>query len=200
MANVPPPAGVDPALWSGLLALAQAFATVQRPAADGSAAATPGGDSRPVIKSSEDIGYFDPDYEDPSGKDSSIVTSGRHSFYRDVYVFTDRLKDLEKGSSGAKIKEYISGCLKGGALRWQARELTELERDFLREATIERWCTTLIRRFKERGPVALKALQTERYTYADARSGRTPRAYVQEILRHARAAEYDSVYHQLLTA
>lgn len=43
-------------------------------------------------------------------------------------------------------------------------------------------------------------MQAERYTMADAQNGRTPRAYVQDIIRHAKAAEFSSVYNQLTMA
>ena len=43
----------------------------------------------------------------------------------------------------------------------------------------------------------MKDLQNERFTYVDMRSGRTPRAYVQDVLRYVRAAEYSSTYYQL---
>ena len=201
MANIPPPAGVDPALWNGIMAVATAFAAVPHAAAPAPPAnGGNGGNPPPAIKSAEDVGYFDPGYEDPSGTDQPIVTAGRHSFYRNVYTFTDHLRSLEKTASGDRVRDLISTCLKGEALRWFETELTEIEKDYFREATVEKWCTNLVKRFKERTPTALKKLQTESYTYADARRGRTPRSYMQNILRHARAANYPSVYHQCTTA
>ena len=200
MPPIQPPPGVDPALWNGIMAVATAFASVPRPAGETPPPAGNNNGLQPAIRSAEDVGYFDPDYEDPTGTDQPIVSSGRHNFYRDVYTFTDHLKDLDKTTSGPRVKELVATCLKGGALRWYNSELTEIEKDFFREATIERWCTHLIKRFKERSPVALKKLQTESYTYADARRGRRPRAYMQDILRYSRAADYSSVFHQCTTA
>lgn len=198
MAATPPPPGVDQALWNGIMAVATAFAAMPRPATE--TPPPPGGNNPPAIKSAKDVGFFDPGYDDPSGTDLPIVSVGRHNFYRNVYLFTDHLKDLEKTASASRVRDLISTCLKGEALRWHTSELTELERDYFREASIERWCTNLIKRFKERSPTALKKLQTESYTYADACRGRKPRAYMQDILRHARAADYPSVYHQCTTA
>ena len=45
----------------------------------------------------EDIGFFDPEdpVNDSEASSSSVAaTSGRHTFYRDVHVFTDRLRHL----------------------------------------------------------------------------------------------------------
>ena len=164
----------------------------------GGAAADAGGD-RPVLKNSEDIGFFDPRREDDKDREA-IVNVGRHIYYKDVFVFTDRLKDLEKGSSGHRVRELVAGCLRGDALTWHSLELGETEKDMFRDASVDQWCRGLIRRFKERGPQALKNLQAERYTMQDARNGRTPRAYVQDIMRHSRAAEFNSTYNQLVMA
>ena len=98
------------------------------------------------------------------------------------------------------MRDLISTCLKGEALCWHSSELTELERDYFREVSNERWCANLIKQFKERSPTALKKLHTESYTYADTCRGRKPRASMQDILRHAKAADYPSVYHQCTTA
>jgi len=158
------------------------------------------GEPRPmVVKSPEDIGFFDPAYEDANN--GFIVNAGRHVCYRDIYVFVDRLKDLVKGSTGEqKIKDLIPGCLRGAYLTWYSTELSELEKDLLRSASLDQWINALVRRFKERGAAALQAHQAETYSMTDARSGRTPRAYVQDIMRHAQAAEFSAVYNQLLMA
>ena len=213
MAPDPPPQGMDPAVWNQILQVIQASVRAM-PAASGPAGPPgppgpagvdgvngAGGNQGgiPAIKSSEDIGYFDPTYED-SGN-SSIVNAGRHIFYRDPYVFVDRLKDLARGSVGEqRIRELVPGCLRGGSLTWYSTELTDIEKDLYRDASLDTWCRAFIQRFKERGPVALQAMQAERYTMTDARNGRTPRAYVQDIIRHAKAAEFSSVYNQLTKA
>ena len=89
----------------------------QRTATDGTADE---GAKRPVIQSSQDIEYFDPTYENPDNPNdtaSPIVNNGRHTFYRDVYVFIDRLKDLAAETTGEqRIRELLPGCLKGEAL------------------------------------------------------------------------------------
>lgn len=211
-----PPAGMDPAQWTAIMTAVQAvMATSQLsqpgpagpagpqgppglPGADGTGTAA---EHRPlVVKSPEDIGFFDPAYEDPSGKNASIVNAGRHVYYRDVFIFLDRLRDLSKGPTGDRVKDYISGCLRGEALIWYSTEVSELEKDLLRGASLDQWCIALTRRFKVRSSKALLSFQNEKYTMADARSGKTPRSYIQQVIRHAKNADFASPYHQMLMA
>ena len=79
----------------------------------GGAAADADGD-RPVLKNSEDIGFFDPRREDDKNRDV-IVNVDRHIYYKNVFVFIDRLKDLEKSSSDHRVRELVAECLRGDA-------------------------------------------------------------------------------------
>ena len=101
--------------------------------------------------------------------------------------------------TNAVVAGLVQSCLRGEALVWQTSELSETELVILRTASLEQWCSILTNRFKERSAVALRKLQAERYTFADARSGRRPRAYVQNILRYAKAADM-TTFNQLTTA
>ena len=148
----------------------------------------------------DDVGYFDPSYEDPNGAtktDTSVVNAGRHVFYRDVYAFQDRLKDLVHSKGEDKVKEVLPTCLRGSALIWHSTELTELEKRGLRNASVDEWCETLVEKFKEKTSVALRNMQAEHYTMNDARQGRTPRSFAHNMLRHAKAAMMTSDYNQL---
>ena len=146
----------------------------------------------------EDIGFLDTSYGTDS--DGPIANAGRHVFYRDVYAFTDRLEAMAAIRGDDKVRDVIPACLRGDALQWHLTELTDLERDGLRYSPLKSWTATLVKRFKERATVAVQHLQSEKYTVSDARNGKTPRSYVQSILRHAKAAEFTSTYNQLAVA
>ena len=70
---------------------------------------------------SEEAGYFEPDRADTDG----MSTSGRHTFYKDVYIYIDRLKDLEKVRGEDKLRMVIPQIFRGSATRWYTSELTE---------------------------------------------------------------------------
>ena len=145
----------------------------------------------------EDLGYFDPDYE--SERNEAIVSVGRHVYYRDMFTWIDHLKDLVKDHDEVTLRPMVTQALRGGALIWYSTELSELEKDLLRDATMDRWYKTITERFKQKGPEAQDALDKCSYTLRDARDGRTPRAYVQDIIRHAKATGLP-LYNQLLLA
>lgn len=58
----------------------------------------------------------------------------------------------------------------------------------------------LLDRFKPRLADALQALKSMEYSIRDFRAGRSPRAYSQEVFRHAKAAQVASVFNQLTLA
>ena len=144
----------------------------------------------------DDVGYFDPACEG----EGPVVSVGRHMFYKDIYAFVDRLKDLASIKGDEKIREILPTCFRGEALTWHSTELTDLEKTLLRTADLAVWFDSLVKRFKERATVAVQHLQTEKYTMTDARNGKSPRTYVQSIMRHAKAAELTSSFNQLTVA
>ena len=54
---------------------------------------------KPEIRA-ETVGYFDPDYQQEKEQgvtnQGPVVNAEKHVYYRDVYVFVDRLKDLAR--------------------------------------------------------------------------------------------------------
>ena len=200
----PNPPHLDPALLDAIRQIVRSSVEgIQGRRPDGGGGNGPGNNaaadpaSRAGKLRAEDLGYFDPDYE--SEKNESIVSVGRHVYYRDMFVWIDHLKDLVKNHSEEELRPMVTQAFRGGVLVWYLTELSELEKDLLREATMERWYQAIAKRFKQRGPEAQDALDRCAYTLQDARNGRTPRAYVQDIIRHAKATGLP-LYNQLLLA
>jgi hypothetical protein len=137
-----------------------------------------------------DIGYFDP---------QGVDTTGKTVTYTDVYTFTDMLLHLAETQSQADdIRTAFPLCLRGTALFWYSTELTLLERSLLSAASVSTLCTSLISRFKERPSIALRALISSRFTFSDIRSGKTIRTHVQEMLRFARSSGFENEFNTLL--
>lgn len=80
----------------------------------------------------EQIGYFDPNYKG-SGP---VVNAGKHVFYRDVYVFIDRCKDMAPIRGEDKLRTVLPQCFRGASLIWHSAELSELEKGLLRTASL----------------------------------------------------------------
>ena len=87
-------------------------------------------ESAPKLRA-EEVGYFDPEYTTEGASHTAVVNAGKHVYYRDVYVFVDRLKDL--AVQNKDVKNVIVSCLRGSALMWYSMELSEDDRDRIRE-------------------------------------------------------------------
>jgi hypothetical protein len=107
---------------------------------------------------SEEVGLFNPDVEDSTDLNAGITTVGRHTVYKDVFAFTDRLTHLSKVRSEGKLWEIFPTLLRGSALVWHSVELSDMERDYLMTCPIDRLMHQLIKRFKKQASVALQAL------------------------------------------
>ena len=70
-----------------------------------------------IVELSKNIEYFDSNYEDSFEKNFFIIIFDKHIFYRDVFIFIDRLKNVKKNFSRFKIKKYIVDCLKNIAFK-----------------------------------------------------------------------------------
>ena len=72
-------------------------------------------DERSILKDSKNIDFFDFRRENDKNKDA-IVNVDRHIYYKNVFVFIDRLKDLKKNSFDHRIREFIVECLRDDVL------------------------------------------------------------------------------------
>ena len=113
----------------------------------------------------EKIEFFDSIAE----RIDSIINIEKHIFYRDVYAFTDRLKDMTIFKDDIKLRTVISQCLRESTFIWHSIELFVLEKEMLRNASLINWYNVLIRRFKKRTSVALIIMQIIKYTMKDAK-------------------------------
>ena len=146
----------------------------------------------------DEIDFFDFEYE--NSNNSLIINVDRHVFYRDVYAFTNRLRNLASLRENDKLRIVISQCLRDSALIWHFMKLFDVEKMLLRKASLNFWCIALITRFKERTLIVLQRLQRKRYIMIHARKQKNSRLFAQDIFRHAKTVEMDFVYNQLSLA
>lgn len=103
----------------------------------------------------EDVDFFDFSYKD----NSFIINVDKHVFYRDIYTFINRLKDMTIHRTFDKIKNFISQCFRKSALIWHSAELSDLEKKMLRKTSLTMWYNALIKRFKQRISIVLINIQ-----------------------------------------
>ena len=157
-----------------------------------------GGSGQGGYWKTDDIGYFWPDKPD---SEDTVTDEGTKVYYRDVYVFIDRIRDIIEYKGEELVKANIHACLRGAALEWFTTELSEMEKRSLRLLSMaDGWLHALLARFKPRAADALNNLNKLSYGYNDVRSGQTPRHFIQEVMRHARAANIGDEFNQMTFA
>ena len=142
----------------------------------------------------EDIDFFDLNHED----DESIVNVDKHVFYRDVYAFVDRLKNMTVHRKSNKIRNVIPQCLRNFALIWHSSELSDLKKDMLKETSLTMWYNVLIKRFKQRTSTVLISIQASRYILKDARRQKNFRVFAQDLFKHVKAIDMTSIHNQMI--
>ena len=142
----------------------------------------------------EDIEFFDSNYE----KNEFIVNVDKHVFYRNVYAFIDKLKDMTMHRKSNKIRNVISQCLRESALIWHSTKLSDLKKDMLRKTSLTMWYNVLIKRFKQRTSTVLISIQASRYILKDARRQKNFRVFAQDLFKHVKAIDMTSIHNQMI--
>ena len=144
----------------------------------------------------EEIEFFDSIAESID----SIINVEKHIFYRDVYAFTDRLKDMTTLKNDIKLRTVISQCLRESTFIWHSIELFVLKKKMLKDASLINWYNALIRRFKKRTSVALTIMQIIKYTMKNAKQHKNSRMFAQNFFRAVKAANLILTHNQLTIA
>ncbi len=144
----------------------------------------------------DEIEFFDSNIDD----DESIVNVSRHVFYKNIYVFVDRLKDMIVIREDDKLRIVLSQCFRGAALIWHFIELYDMKKDLLRQINLASWYQIMINRFKKRTSLVLFALQNFKYDLIDAKFEKDLRLFAQQIFRSIKTVNMNSIHNQLTIA
>ena len=145
----------------------------------------------------EIIEYYDSEYEKSTHIDSSIIFAEKFIWYRDVYVFINRLKKMTFLRDDAKLLIVVFQCFKNIVFYWHTYELSKEKKNFFRNRVIlDDWYRYFIRRFKKRTSTTLIKFQNQRYTMTNARDQKNSRVFAQNIYRHFKVVEFDFVFNQ----
>lgn len=142
----------------------------------------------------ENIDFSDLNYENTE----FIVNVDKHVFYRNIYVFIDRLKDMTMHKNSNKLKNVISQCLRKLALIWHFTKLSDLEKNMRKKAFLTLWYNVLTKRFKQHTSAILINIQTFRYTLKNARKQQDSRIFAQDFFKHGKAIDIISTHNQIV--
>ncbi|KAL2194782.1 hypothetical protein P885DRAFT_62879 [Corynascus similis CBS 632.67] len=138
-----------------------------------------------VMLKPADVGYFDPSATDLSGR--GVVSDGEVNKYSDIFPFCDRLTHLAVTHGEDVVRSVWSQCLLGPALVWHSHILTDEDRELLRTAPLNAICNKLKSRFRIDYSTAFDTLKNSRFTLQDIAAGRDIMAFIQVIMRNAKA-------------
>lgn len=163
----------------------------------GPAGASSSGGSDNKWNASE-VGFFDPRYDGKSVVTGSpIEHTGKDTYFRDVHVFVERIKDMVVIKGDKMMRDNLYTCLRGAALEWYTAILTDEQKRLVKLGDgVDEWVHALTKKWKESPTAAVAIVSKERYTMDDARRKREPFEYVQIIVRAAKSAEM-STYTQI---
>ena len=143
---------------------------------------------------SNNIEYFDFEFEKSINIDNFIVNFDRYIFYQDVYVFVDRLKNLTLLRDENKFRIIISQCFRNIILIWHFMKLLNLKKNLLRNVFLNNWYDVLIFKFKKRVSQILFRLQKKRYSMFNVKKQRNSRFYVQNIFKYVKIIKIKFVF------
>ena len=146
--------------------------------------------------SAEEIEFFDP----VAKETDSIVNVEKHVLYKDVYAFTNRLKNMTVIKEDSKLRLIIFQCLRESTLIWHSIELSTLKKEMLKNASLINWYNALIRRFKKRTSIVLTSMQTIKYIMKNVKQQKDSRLFAQNLFRAVKAANLISTHNQLIIA
>jgi hypothetical protein len=124
----------------------------------------------------------------------------RHVFYKNIYAFVNRLKDMTNIRDDDKLRTILSQCFRKTAFIWHFTELFDMKKDLLRQANLASWYQIMINRFKKRTSLTLSALQNSKYSLSNARFEKDLRLFAQQIFRSIKTANMNSIHNQLIIA
>ena len=146
----------------------------------------------------DDVGFFDPFYDSKSADTGpAIEHAGKSTYFRDIHVFIDRVKDVARAKGEEIIRSNLQICLRGSALGWFTTELTENDKRLL-TYNIEEWYRVLLSRWKAPKTQGMSILLREKYSLQDASRRREPREFAQTILRAGQTAELGTIKDHML--
>ena len=142
---------------------------------------------------SKEIEFFD----STTNKIEFVINLEKHVFYKNVYVFVNRLKNVASLRDENILRNIIFQCLRDTTLIWHSTELSNVEKSIYREMSFDNWCTILIKRFKEKTFTALINIHFTKYILDDVRNQKNSKVFAQNIFRHVKIANMTSTYNQL---
>jgi hypothetical protein len=129
-----------------------------------------------------------------------VVQVKRDLYYRDVYFFVERIKDVVIMFDVEVVRTNLSTCLRESTQMWYTEDLSDLKKKTLRtlNESADHWCNVLLKKFKKFVASTLNYLTIERYILDDVRVNRNISSFVFQMMRHAKIVNIVDLHDQLI--
>lgn len=117
-----------------------------------------------------------------------IVNIKKYVFYKNVYAFTNKNKNIIILKEDIKFKTIILQCFQKFALMWHFIELTNFEKKLLKNANLAIWYNVMIKRFKRQISIVLINMQTTKYTLKNVKLFKNFKMFAQNLFRFVKIA------------
>ena len=147
----------------------------------------------------EKLRFFDSMYDNKSiSIDQVMKHAEKNIYFRDVYLFLNRVKNMTLIHEDQFVRENLFICLRDTALQWYTAEISIETKKLLRyEQNLRYWTEQFLKRFKKSSDVSIITILKERYIMKNARRHRKLREYASVILRAAKSTKLGSVANQI---
>ena len=131
-----------------------------------------------------DMGFFDPIYDNKSINTGSIIEHvGKYIYFRDIHLFIERIKKKKvKPTDFVRINFWMN--FRGTVLEWWTTELSDTKKK------ITKFGKNVIFKMKKPFIITIDLIFYEKYTMKNAVNKREFRKFIQKIIRSAKNAGF----------
>ena len=142
------------------------------------------------------IDYFDSHKFESYDDDDYVIVTNK-IYYRNVWLFIDAIKSIVISKKSRLIRTHLHRCFQDDVQTWYIDELDDLQRfDLKRNQNFQNWKKSFISRFKMSESEIMNLLVENKYIIENVRNKRTIISYVQNVIRHAKNADFTTINNQ----
>ena len=147
----------------------------------------------------QNVEFFDSTLNE-SYDSGDVVQIKKNVYYKNVYLFVERIKNAVNMYTTEKVRFNLFSCLKKTVQIWYTENLSDFEKKALRSLNIEieKWCDVLIKKFKQSIFSALQFFSSKSYFFDDLKNKKNMSNFVFSVIKHAKTINIADVHDQLI--
>ena len=153
----------------------------------------------------DQVNYFDSEYKKEKDKTTLfssfiefIMIANKYVYYKNVYVFVDRLKNLVSQHEHNQIRNVLKNCLRGDVQIWHIYELSDIIKNFLREISLFQWYDVMITRFKSKAAAVIQKFISQVYNLNKVKIDTTSKVWIMHMLHQVRIVELIFIFNKFI--